>query len=359
LNRAAADIKVVAGSGKIQMHGFAYRSAAITGLVFLAACGGGGGGNTMATSMPSAPTTPAPTPALTYHIGPPTSPRTGGITSPSFNFANNPPPVGTVFPLAGTVAQITPTDVTGVDGQGITATFRGITTTASASYAVFDLDIPSLSVHAANLQGDGTTVTLSNGSKISAGTAFLNYTLLGVWGYSPASGESYIGQFATGYLTPLAAVPASGTATYIGTGNSGGAVGVLYLSIGGNSIVAGTLSGDVNLTVDFAGNKVNGMLNNMQAKLSVNSSGTEVWPNVVLTGSLIRGASGTSLSGTTSTTGLPSAGGVSPFSSAATGNFAAGLYGPAAQEVGGAWTLYESNGGLGRAAVGTFAATKQ
>jgi hypothetical protein len=97
----------------------------------------------------------------------------------------------------------------------------------------------------------------------------------------------------------------------------------------------------------------------MKAIFQVNGSGTVVLPNVLLTGSLSRSTSGASLSGTTSasTAFVPIT--TSWLSEAAKGSFAASLYGPNAQEVGGAWTLYEPNGGASRAVVGTFAATRQ
>jgi hypothetical protein len=69
---------------------------------------------------------------------------------------------------------------------------------------------------------------------------------------------------------------------------------------------------------------------------------------VNLTGNL----TGSSLSGATSTGGPPSGASNAGFASSATGKFNGALFGPAAQEAGGIWTLYD---GSGKAAIGGFA----
>jgi hypothetical protein len=336
------------------------RSAAVTGLILLAACGGGGGGGS-ASTLPPAPTIPAPPAPIVFNVAAPASPATGGLTTPSFNFSNNLPPAGTVFPLPGTVARITAVDVTAAgNGQGVTATFRGTATSNGQSFPVFDLDAPTLSLHAPSLTADGSSVTLADGSKVSASIGTLNYSLIGLWAYAPGSGgTSYIGQLASGYLTPLAGVPASGSASYSGTGDSGGVAGIAYISIGFDTVTAGSVTGDAALTIDFASNKVDGRLTNMKAKFQVNGSGTPTLPNIFLTGSLSRSASGTSLTGTTNASTAFVPGSDTWFTEGAAGNFAASLYGPNAQEVGGAWTLYQPSAGGNKAAVGTFLATKQ
>ena len=343
----------------------ALRLTASACLLALAACSGGGGGNSPATTTSNTGSTSSNTGstssgsssgATLVSINAPDSPSTGGVNSPSFNFTTNLPPVGTTLSLPGSVLAITPTTVSGAgNGQGVTATFRGTVVSNGVTYPVFDLDIPVLSVHATNVRGDGTAVTLSDGSKVSAAAATLNYTLLGAWTYTPAgSGPSYIGQTVTGSLTPVGSIPSSGTATYNGTGSSGGVVGAFAVPASNGTVIqGGALTGDVSLTVNFASNTANGTLSNMTATTTANGSGATPWNNVTMTGTLSRSGGG-SLSGTTGTSGPPAGAGNAGFSSAATGSFAASFYGPSAQEVGGTWTLHEGSGSTGKTAVGTF-----
>lgn len=339
-------------------------------LLALAACSGGGGGASPATTTPTNNTSGNSTSGsstsgsnnsnpsgTTITINAPDIPSAGGIASPSFNFTTNLPPVGTIFNLPGSVLAITPTSVTGAgNGQGVSATFRGTVNSSGTTYPIFDLDVPVLSLHATNLRGDGTAVTLADGSRASAVVATLNYTLLGAWTYSPVTGPSYIGQAVTGSLTPLSGIPSSGSAIYTGSGSSGGVVGAFTVPSGSGTIQAGSLIGNVSLTVNFASNTANGTLSNMTASTTANGSGTTPWNTVTLSGSLTRSSG--SLSGSTTTSGPPGGAGNAGFSSAATGNFAAALYGPNAQEVGGTWTLHEGSGSTGRTAVGTFAGSR-
>ena len=283
------------------------------------------------------------------------TPATGGVSSPSFNFTSNPPTLGTKLTLVGAVVSVTPTTVTGAGhGDGVTATFRGTVAANGVTYPVFDLDAPSLSLHAQNVRGDGTPVTLFDGGVASAAVATLNYTLLGAWTFKPGNGgPSYFGQTVTGSLTPASSVPTSGSATYTGSGNSGGVVGAFFVPSGSGSIQAGSLSGDMSLTVNFAAATVNGSLTHMTATTAANGSGTTPWNDVSLSGRLPPGVN--YYSGTTTTTGAPSGAGNAGFSSAATGSFIASFYGPGAPETGGTWTLHESTANGGKTAIGTFA----
>jgi hypothetical protein len=259
--------------------------------------------------------------------------------------------------LPGSVISLSSATVTGAgNGTGVTATFRGTVVSNGITYPVFDLDVPTLSLHAQNVKGDGTTVTLADGSKVSAATATLTYTLLGAWSYFPTNGgPAYIGQTVTGSLTPVGSIPASGSATYTGSGSSGGAVGAFFVPSGNGTIQGGSVTGNVSLTVNFTANTASGSLTNMTANTTANGSGTTPWNDLSLSGTLAR--TGGSLSGTVSTSGPPSGAGNAGFSSAATGNFAASFYGPSAQETGGTWTLHEGTGSGGKTAVGTFAAS--
>jgi hypothetical protein len=233
----------------------------------------------------------------------------------------------------------------------ITATWRGTVTSGGLTWPVFDLSIPSLSLNASDLHGDGTVLTLADGGKVNAKFSGMTYTLLGAWSYTPASGNtSYIGHVVTGYGTAPAAVPTAGSATYNGVGN---VVGAYFTPSGAGTVQAGTLNGDVNLNVNFANNTASGSFTNMMA---TPSGGTATpWNTVSLNnGSLSRGTSAVTFDSQASTTANT---GPAGFSAAAAGAAHGTFYGPAAQEVGGTWFLNETTGG-GKAAVGTFGATQ-
>jgi len=264
-------------------------------------------------------------------------------------YAPTTPPVGASIPLGGAAAAITPTTVANFAVGQVTGTYRGTVTSGGVTVPVFDLSIPSLSLTATNVRGDGTTVTLADGGKISAGFATLNYTLLGFWGYIPATGSTaYFGQAVTGYGTAPGSVPTSGNATYTG---AGAVVGTYAVPSGTNAIQLGTVSGDASMNVNFAGNTLTGNFTNMQAK-AAGASTTTPWNDVSLAGTLTRGTSDVTFSGQTTTTANT---GPAGFSAAARGSFTGALYGPTAQEIGGGWTLSETGGG-GKAAFGTFGA---
>ena len=294
-------------------------------------------------------TTPPPAPGVSI-----TAPGLGAAAFSGgpfgTSFTSNPPTPGTSFPLAGATVAITPTSVANFDTGQVTATYRSTVATGGVSFPVFDLSIPSLSLTAANLRGDGTEITLADGGKVSAAVGTMSYTLLGVWSYLPASGNKfYLGQVVTGYGTPTGGVPTSGTANYSGTG---AVIGAYAVPSGTNAFELGTLNGDVSLNVNFASNTTAGSFTNMNAK-AAGSATTTPWNNLSLSGTLTRGANAATLNGPITTT---SSTGTAGFSSAAHGNFSGVLYGPTAQEVGGTWSLSETTTGGGKAAFGTFGA---
>ena len=270
-------------------------------------------------------------------------------TSLGTNFTTNLPPVGSALPLGGSTVITTPTSVASFTAGQITATWRGTVTSGGLTWPVIDLSIPSLSLNATNLQGDGTTLTLADGGKVNAKFNGLTYTLLGGWSYTPANGNtSYIGHVVTGYGTAPASVPTSGNATYTGTG---GVVGAYFVPSGTTAIQAGTVNGDVTLNVNFASNTTNGSFTNMTAT-PIGGTPTP-WNTITLTNqSMTRGTSAVTFESSASTTANTGAAG---FSAAATGAAHGTFYGPTAQEVGGTWFLNETAGG-GKTAFGTFGA---
>jgi hypothetical protein len=314
-----------------------------------------GGGKTAFGDFAATCTSCAPSP-------PPPATSSVSITAPGLglatfsggpfgtSFTGAPPAAGTAIPLGGATAVLTPTSVANFNTGQVTATYRGTVPAGSGTVSVFDLSVPALSLTAANLRADGTELTLADGGKVTAAFGTMTYTLLGVWAYAPASGnKAYLGQVVTGYGTPQASVPTTGTANYSGTG---GAIGAYAVPSGTNAIELGIVSGDISLNVNFAGNTTSGSFTNMTAK-AAGSSTTTPWNSLSLSGTLTRGANAATLDGPMTTTGSA---GTAGFSSAATGAFHGALYGPTAQEVGGTWRLTESTASGGKAAFGTFGA---
>lgn len=336
-----------------------HRAAAIVALgLAVSACGGGGGGGGIQTGTPTPPTTPPPPSPVTISITAPDAPGAGGKATPAFNFTSNPPPVGTSISLPGSVMRLTPTSASGSGGMGydMTAFYRGTVTVNGVTYPVFDLTGVNLGAVASNVRGDGTEVTTTNGGKVSIAVATLNYTMLGAWTYtSPNGGPVYLGQTATGSLTPAASVPTTGSATYTGSGSNGGVVGGYLVPGGNNTITGGSLTGTASVNVNFSSGAVSGTLSNMTAKPI--SGGSVPWNNVTLNGSINR-TNGATMNGTAAAGAAPAGAGSAGFSANATGNFAAAFYGPAYNEMGGSWTLYESTSDGGKAAYGTFAGTR-
>ena len=356
----------------MQFHKSA-RLFASTGLLALAACSSGGGGTP--DTAPPAPVTPQTLVTINgAGVEQSTAPTLAIGATP--NFTTSLPPVGTSFPL--TVAGLyisrtsspsaTPPNSITVGGRpggfSGTATFQGTVSSGGVTYPVIGLNIPSLNINATGLKGDGTIITQTDGSKVGAAVTGMTYTLLGAWTYQSANGNNNaFGLAVTGYQTPNANVPTTGTASYIGNSSTGatagGVVGTVIMKSGSENIAAATLSGNVNLNVNFATQEANGTLSNMTAK-DVISGATSPWNNVTLTGklsatgSLAAGGAGAYLNGTAQAQAAP-AGATFGTASTAYGSFGGALYGPNASEVGASWSLNDN----GKVAVGIFGATKQ
>jgi len=308
-----------------------------------------GGGKTAYGDFAAACTNCAPPPPPVSIAAPGLGIATFSGASLGTSFTSNPPTIGASFPVGSTTVAITPTSVANAAPGTITATWRGTVVSGGLTFPVLDLSIPSLSLTAANVRGDVTPVTPAGGGTLVANIGSMDYTLLGVWNYTPASGStSYLSHVVTGYGTAPGSVPATGTATYTGGGRVNGAYAV---PSGTGTIQLGTVNGNVSLNVNFAGNTLTGGFSNMTAK-AAGSSTTTPWNDVSLSGTLARGANSVTLDGSVTTPGNT---GPAGFSSAATGAFHGAFYGPTAQEVGATWFLSESGGG-GKAAFGNFGA---
>ncbi|MGH6828381.1 MAG: transferrin-binding protein-like solute binding protein, partial [Rhizomicrobium sp.] len=218
----------------------------------------------------------------------------------------------------------------------------------AANRPIYELKIPDLGVDATPLQGNGATVTLSDGRSLVLSVLNLNYSLFGAWSLSPqavggSASTANLGIGISGYQTPAAAVP-TGTATY--ASGSGGVAGFAATPAG-----TGSLSGQASIGVNFSTGAVSGSLTGMTVTPAGGSAAA--WNSVSLNGSL----SGSSLSGTTAASGA-APGGTMAFDASSTGTFNGALFGPNGQELGAVWSLHDATG-QGKSAIGYIGATKQ
>jgi hypothetical protein len=210
---------------------------------------------------------------------------------------------------------------------------------------VFNLKVPDfgIDVRAVN---DGPESGLRN----------LRYTLFGLWEVfeNPTATEYIFEYYVTGLQTPAANLPKTGTATY---GAPASVFGNIYApSSDGGSVAAATVGGVPTISANFGTGALTGTLTQMR---SSGSSGV-AWNDVSLSASI--NSTDASITGTTATTGPVS--GQFGFSGSATGQLHGNFFGPAGQEIGLVWTLYDppaagAPSGAGKTAIGVIAATKQ
>jgi hypothetical protein len=314
----------------------------------LSGCGGGG---TSIASTPPPPLTPltptaasisAPARAIAPNAGLFPLASTGGPT-----IQTHP---STVFPLLQSVVSIAP----GTVAAGTSTMNAGATITYSAPSNSYQLDVgnPALGVSHVVLSpsssGSATVLQADLGGGAAAfldianpATSNLSWTSYGFWDVH-ASASYTNTAFVTGYATPAAAVPMSGTATYRGSVN-GEAFHPDAAGIDGTDFYQ--LSGDASLQANFGSGTIAGNLTNMITRSFEGE--TSPWNSVSLLGSI----SGGQFSGTSGVTSAPANSG--SLSGAATGTFAGMFFGPNAQELGAVWTLYDGNS----SAVGSIGAT--
>jgi hypothetical protein len=208
------------------------------------------------------------------------------------------------------------------------------------------LTIPSLSIDACCMERNASSHIQADGGMATLFFSQLTYTMMGIWGFLPPGtnvGHHYRGAAVTGYQTPAAGRPVSGTATYSGTD---GVSGVAFGQKQDGSVGFGVLRGNGNLTLNFDTLAVDGRLTGMTAE-------GRPWNEIMFNGNL----SGTSFSGATTATSSPSGLTTYDLTSNATGNFNGAMFGPQGQEVGLVWTIRDT--ALGKSAIGVLGATRQ
>lgn len=320
----------------------------------LTACGGG---TNLASAPPPVAVAPAPSPSPSPSPTPAPTPTPAGTVSaaaqaqvPNANLfpeaANGGPTLeahdATQFPLLETVTKIDQSNAsadTATIAGGATITTGGVQNDFSFFVAALGLAVPlGKSFYYSGLFGSvgGTHVEmyLADSAK-----AKLSWTTYGDWGTSEGSGKpTRFGSFVTGYRTPLAAVPKTGTASFTGS-----VAGQVFVPQAGsdNGIGRYFLSGDAALQANFGSGTIAGSLTNMRA-------GGNTWNSVSLQGTI--SSASNAFSGTSAASNAP--GGVLGLSGAATGTFAGHFFGPSAQELGAVWTLFDGT----KTAQGSFGA---
>jgi hypothetical protein len=286
---------------------------------------------TVAVSPDSPPCPPTP---ASGNIGTPVGvATTGGPTFAGLNATVVPSPTvlpadNSAFPLTQEVLHTTGGDVS----INASATAQGATLTVShvdpkTGIASLAITIPAFGINTFALRDVGVDNSQSVQTEVYSGIdagvlslQHLNYLVYGAWDGESLDSSVWFG----GYQTPTSGVPTSGQATY--SGNTIGRVSAP--ANGGIGMVAGSVTGNAQLTVNFATGNVNGALTNM-----VSSSAP--WNDVAISATL----SGASFSGSTSATSAP--GGQMSQSLAAKGTIQGALFGPTGQELGAVWTLFD------------------
>ena len=315
----------------------------------LAGCGGGG---TSVASMPPPPITPTPakTGAIISAPALATAPNAGLFPLAASGGPTIQSHPSTLFPLLQSVVSISP----GTAAAGTATMNAGATLAYSAPGNSYQLDVgnpalgvshvaltPSSSGSASVFQADLGGGAAAFVDIVNPATSSLSWTSYGFWDVH-ASASYTNAAFVTGYATPDAGVPTSGTAAYTGS-----VVGEAFHpdAAGIDGVDFYQLAGSASLQANFGNRSISGNLTNMTTKSF--EGDVSPWNSVSLLGSI----SGGQFSGTSAATSAPANSG--SLSTAANGTFAGMFFGPNAQELGAVWTLYDGTS----SAVGSIGAT--
>jgi len=314
--------------------------------VALAACGGGGGGveplPPPPVTPPPSPPPPSPPPGTPGIISAPARASTAAGAAPAVNATAGGPNFttgvtpGTVFPTLQTMLVI--------DANGISADPEGNAAGSNMTVANGKLTVGPIHTHAA-LNG-----TFGFSGEPWSGYESLDWARVGYWSTGGVWDEfedriRHRGVFVAGYETPLAAMPISGTATY--TGKAQAAV-YMPLARGSGAMLCNCeetwVTGNASFTADFGARNLAGSLTDMTAPHPWYDGEFVAWNGVAFNAAI----TGNGFSGTTIITN-PNSGWAS-LGPNATGTVEGKFFGPAAQEAGAVWTLFDGT----RAAIGTL-----
>jgi C-lobe and N-lobe beta barrels of Tf-binding protein B len=293
----------------------------------LAGCGGGGGAVGSTPTPPPAPTPPAPPPPPP----PPPPPNTSLLNLTSSESFTNDAATGIAnFPKTGTGQTATAAPSTATVSYDLAT--RGYTITVGSRSQTFrptDIDIAqsNAGVTVYPRRNGTTTDSLTLTKPGTSGRFTYEYVGGGYWqqtidGATAVSGS--LDAFAYGIKTPDAAVPRTGQAVY--------AVDLLGATTLTNDVVG--ITGEGNVIVNFGGG-------NIIVRGSI--VGTPQLPSMSFSGSATLSATANNFTGPISIS--------SPLGPLQTGTWNGRFYGPAAQEVGGAFGV---SNGVGGATTGTI-----
>ena len=165
-----------------------------------------------------------------------------------------------------------------------------------------------------------------------------SYQTFGTWATGAGTGSGTVGSFSIGSLTPGSAIPTSGTATYTG------ATGGRYVD---STAASYFTSANMTASVDFGARTV--ALNTTGTQVSTNLQSFAAANSLNLSGTLSYAAGTNQFSGTVATVGGAAS------NAAMTGTAKGNFYGPAAQEIGGGFTV---TGSGSTAYMGSFGGKK-
>ncbi len=229
------------------------------------------------------------------------------------------------------------------DASGKTADSRKATVTAPMT---FQMSYPAGRVGSCvgtctetTYPPETVTVTLSAG-KASA----LSYATYGVWDQETATDLLSFGAFAGGVQTPVAQVPSTGTATYIG--NVAGAA--FNLPTSASSVTSVAFTGTATFNADFAQHAVTGAFTGLSATNRQSGAALGTMSDIALSAGNIAGAAFTGSAAAMATSGsVVNLNGM-------TGRFGGEFFGPNAAEVAGTAAL----AGNGASLIAAFGAKR-
>jgi len=229
---------------------------------------------------------------------------------------------------------------------GGTTSIPVLMTAVGANYAGDQLTIDQgakLDVSTSGVELVVNNPSISTQNNVSMFADMLDYTRFGYWFNSSVAGGIYsfqnAGIFVGGYQTPVANLPASGSATYNGTS--------VMMRNGSDYTAMG--SGQIALTTNFGTGGITGSMTGFT--LADDDGFNGPFNDLSIVASLSPGQN--LFTGTLTVTSTP--GGFFGVPAGSTGTVRGLFFGPSAQEVGGAWILYGPANGPGLA-VGTFGA---
>ena len=336
----------------------AIQFSVIVAAVVTSACSGGGGGGLAgssggatsgggASTTTSSPNTsgPAGVPAAATFGDSPVPAQIATSGGPTFDGSSGSYPSNVSFPVLSSTLQYT-----SVGASAVTSS-QSATATISADSSTVHLVVPSVNLNQTLALSGTPALPIPDGWNQSAAASQpnkdiyasswgLSYLSLGLWLHSGAKDSTpqiTFTAYAFGYETPAAAMPTSGSATYLGPGAVQGVVsGARPIGLGLNPCNCNYwVSGDASFSVDFVSGKMSGSFTNMKFD---SDGGFQPWYDISVDASIAAGTN--KFSGSTA---------ISPQQSRAivpqsgTGRIDGAFYGPRAQNLGAIWSLTGTN----------------